>query len=237
MKTWTSGNYQITRVLSLGSNAFLIAAPHGNILVDTGRSSFRRQLLKNIEAADESKRGIDFLILTHSHYDHCQNARYLKETYGAKIVMSSREAIYTESGYTPLPGGTFRFTDVLSSMGSKIGKQQFGYESFNADFLVDEYLDLNPTGFDVYCISTPAHSAGSISIVVGKDTCITGDVLFGVFKDSVLTPFADHADKLTLDWQKLLDTNCQRFLPGHGGEISRDLLQRELEKYRDGKLR
>jgi hydroxyacylglutathione hydrolase len=33
-------------------------------------------------------------------------------------------------------------------------------------------------------------------------------------------------------WDKLLNTNCNLFLPGHGKEISRKLLKNQYEKHK-----
>jgi hydroxyacylglutathione hydrolase len=32
-------------------------------------------------------------------------------------------------------------------------------------------------------------------------------------------------------WEKLLNTSCRLFLPGHRKEISRELLEQEFQKY------
>jgi glyoxylase-like metal-dependent hydrolase (beta-lactamase superfamily II) len=58
-----------------------------------------------------------------------------------------------------------------------------------------------------------------------------GDTLFGIFKNTVSSPFADDLKPLFESWKKRLDTNCKIFLPGHGKEISQQLLQKEYNKY------
>jgi glyoxylase-like metal-dependent hydrolase (beta-lactamase superfamily II) len=55
--------------------------------------------------------------------------------------------------------------------------------------------------------------------------------MFGVVKNAVFPPYADDVETMIKSWKKLLDTRCQLFLPGHGNEINRRLLEKEYEKY------
>jgi hydroxyacylglutathione hydrolase len=55
--------------------------------------------------------------------------------------------------------------------------------------------------------------------------------MLGVFKKSVFPPFADNVNEMINSWGRLLETNCRLFLPGHGYEIKRKLLQTEYEKH------
>jgi glyoxylase-like metal-dependent hydrolase (beta-lactamase superfamily II) len=46
-----------------------------------------------------------------------------------------------------------------------------------------------------------------------------------------IPPYADNIEAMIENWGKLLNTNCNIFLPGHGKEIKRELLQKEYYKY------
>lgn len=76
MKQWKTTNaYWVFLVLSGRSNAYLIRKGNQNVLVDTGKETAYKRLEKNLESLHVSK--IDFLVLTHTHYDHCQMERHL----------------------------------------------------------------------------------------------------------------------------------------------------------------
>jgi len=230
MMNWkTKNGYELFQVLSRRSNSYLICSGVGNILVDTGRESSFKELQKNIGYLNLKLENIDFLILTHTHYDHCQNAFAIKQHANCKILMSEKEAEFCEHGFTPLPKGTFEITRIISKFGNRIGQRSFGYEPFAADIMVRD--ELNLTTSKITLISTSGHSIGSISVIIDDEIAIVGDAMFGVFKKSIFPPFADNTMEMIKSWGKLLETSCHTFLPGHGLEIKRELLQSEYRKY------
>jgi glyoxylase-like metal-dependent hydrolase (beta-lactamase superfamily II) len=92
--------------------------------------------------------------------------------------------------------------------------------------------ETNEFGFNAFVMHTPGHSPGSISVIIDNEIAIVGDAMFGVFRNSVFPPFADDLKQMVLSWGKLLETECTSFLPGHGTEKNRGLLQRQFEKYK-----
>ena len=230
MKNWkTKKGTTIFQVLNRRGNSFLICSENGNLLVDTGRVSSYNQLQKNIRTLHIKPESIGLLIPTHTHYDHCQNAFAIKEQTNCNVVVSEKEVAYAKCGFTPLPNGTFALTRMISNLGKWMSERKFGYKPFSADLLIAEELDLEP--FNIKVIPTPGHSPGSISVIVEDEIAIVGDTLFGVFRKSVFPPFADDVNEMIVSWGRLLETGCNIFLPGHGHEIERDLLQTEYEKY------
>lgn len=232
MKRWsTADGTKIVRVLGGRSNAYLVGSPRGNILVDTGKSNRREQLLNNIRANDPDDRGIDLLILTHTHFDHCHNAAFLKRTFGCRIILNKNEAPFAQSGFTPLPEGTNRATRLIVKLGKAIGSRRFGYEPFEADLVFDETLDLKEQGYNLKVVATPGHSPGSASLIVNDEIALVGDATFGILPWSVFPPYADEVNTLVKSWGKLLTSGCSLFLPGHGRAIRRDLLQKQADYY------
>jgi glyoxylase-like metal-dependent hydrolase (beta-lactamase superfamily II) len=233
MKKWITKNGSVIyQVLGERSNSFLISAKQKNILVDTGTQSSYKRLLQNIKSVKSDNEIIDILILTHTHYDHCQNAFMIKKDFNSRIIMNESESAFVLKGYTPLPNGTFGITKFISFVGKKLGKRYFGYTPFSADTILKESYDLTDNGLDIKLISTKGHSIGSISVIVDNEIALVGDTMFGKFKQSVFPPFADDIDQMIMSWEKLLRTNCITFLPGHGKEINRELVQKELERHR-----
>lgn len=232
MNSWhTKNGYRVFQVLSGRSNVFLISAADQIILVDTGYHNAYKRLRQNIDVLDFSNKHIDFLILTHTHYDHCQNAASLQRAEKCKVIVSAHEAGYIKDGYTPLPKGTMLLTKPLPKLGNLIGKKKFGYAPFTADIIVDEKLDLSDYGLKIELIHTGGHSPGSISVIVDGEFALVGDAMYKMFKNYVLPPFADNRMEMVESWKKLLETSCNIFLPGHGTSVSRELLQEQYEKF------
>lgn len=232
MKTWkTSHDHKVFQVLSGRSNAYLLRAGQYNILVDTGKKNAYKKLQQNIKSLLPDHQHIHFLILTHTHFDHCQNAATIKDKHQCNIIMSEHEAIFAKNGYTPLPNGTFLITRPISSLGKRLGKNRYGYEPFTPDILVNDAYDFNESGLNIKIITTRGHSLGSLSIIIDNEIAIVGDTLFGIFRNSVFPPYADKKNELSDSWKALLNTNSELFLPGHGKEISKKLLLNEYHKF------
>jgi glyoxylase-like metal-dependent hydrolase (beta-lactamase superfamily II) len=231
MQKWkTKNGYEIFRVSAGRSHVFLISTGKGNLLVDTGWKSSFTNLRRNIGLLQLSQ-PISYLILTHTHFDHCYNAAEIRHLENCKIVISEHDAAFTRIGYTTIPGGTLAITRALSSIGKALGRRWFGYPPFNPDRIIGEDLDLSSEGYAVKIISTPGHTKGSVTILIDHEIAIVGDTLIGLFRNSVFPPFADDQKEMIRSWEKLLETECHLFLPGHGREITRKLLEKEYDKY------
>ena len=75
-----------------GDSAFLVDDGETAILYDSGFAFTGEGLVKNVQNALGS-RNLDYIFLTHSHYDHALGSAYVKRAYpGAKVAASSYAA-------------------------------------------------------------------------------------------------------------------------------------------------
>ena len=231
MKTWTTKNCMIYQVLEGRSNSFLINSQDSYILIDTGRKNSWKILSSKIdEILGENE--LSCLILTHTHFDHSENAAKIKKKYKSKIIVHQSESEYLMHGSSPLPKGTNLTTGfMINTLGKRI-QSRYNYEPADPDILVDKKYDLVNFGFNAHIINTPGHSKGSMSVIIRDEIGIVGDSMFGVFGNSIYPPFADDTENLVKSWSKLISTNCDLFLPGHGKGISRKLLKMQYEKHK-----
>jgi len=229
MRTWnTSSGYKIIRILAGRSNVFLLNYRNKNILIDTSPESRRKQLDNRLKMMDIDH--IDYLILTHTHYDHAGNAAWIKEKYMAQVILHKTEAKCLASGKNILPQGTNFFSGTLVKLFAKPFLRLSGYDPCKHDILVDSLFDLKETGFNGNIMHTPGHTEGSLSVIIDNEIALAGDTLFGIFRNSVFPPFADDINKLVKSWGDLLKTGCSVFIPSHGSAITRELLQKEYDR-------
>lgn len=232
MKNWkTKNGFNVVQLLSGRSNAYLLLKDQLVILIDTGKKSACKKLLRQIRSLGLSGDKITHLILTHTHFDHCQSAAKIKEISSCSIVVSGMATHSIAAGYTTLPRGTTCLTNLLSAIGRWIGRKGFGYQPFVADQLIRGDVDFMDAGSLIRIVETPGHSDDSIAVIVDDEIAVVGDVMFGVFRNSIYPPFADHPGTTIQSWKRLLDTPCSTFLPGHGKKITRDLLASQYTKY------
>jgi glyoxylase-like metal-dependent hydrolase (beta-lactamase superfamily II) len=232
MEQWTtSSGYHVYQVLKGRGNAYLVSAGDHHLLVDTGMKSSFRRLGQTINGLLPKGKTLDFLVLTHTHYDHCQSARRIRDKENCRVVLGQPESSYAQKGFAPLPRGTSLMPRLLTGIGNLMGKKAFGYLPFEADIEIDDDYDLMGGLANVRLITTPGHSPGSVSLLVDDEVAVVGDAAFGIFRNTIFPPFADDTRRLIQSWKKLLDTPCHIFLPGHGGPISRKMLEKEYRRH------
>lgn len=228
-------NQNQTRIIRIPlgkANAYFVISGRQVLLIDTGEKRKEKKILQALASLGFSPGDIRLIILTHTHYDHCGSVRTLKEMTGAKIVVHQSEAICLKAGYGGFPKGTTRLTKAISWMGSRIGKRMGGYAPVSPDITISERVGLEEYGTDGYILPTPGHTSGSVSVIVSNRHALVGDTLFNVFRKSLFPPFADDQEELVRSWEKLFDTGCETFYPGHGKPFERDRFRqsREAEK-------
>lgn len=234
MKIWvTKSGYKIIRVLPGRSNVFLLTNGEKNILIDTSISYLWGKLQRRLELLNIET--IDYLVLTHSHFDHAANASRIKEKYKSTVVIHMNDAQLLSKGETVIPKGTVLFTTLLVNTLSRfIPKSLIKYTPCEPDLLIDSDYCLKTIGFNAYLTHTPGHTKGSLSLIVDDEIAIVGDTLFGVFRWSVYPPYADDRNAMINSWKKLLDTKCLIFLPSHGSANKRSLLEKNFRMLQKG---
>ncbi|MEZ5104072.1 MAG: MBL fold metallo-hydrolase [Draconibacterium sp.] len=229
MKIWkTKNGFKVIKILSGRSNVFLVTNGKKNILVDTSPTRKWSKLDRNLKSFNVSK--IDLLILTHTHYDHVENAFRVKKNYGVQVFVHQEEEYFIRTGKNKFPSGTNLFTRFLVRTLGAMLSNKFNFSPCQPDVIIDSVFSLKKYGLNAYLLPTPGHSAGSISLIVDNEIAIVGDALFGVFKNSVFPPFADDIKTLVKSWGKLLETDCSLYLPAHGSVKTKEEVQQEFNR-------
>ncbi len=229
MNRWkTKTGYEVIQVLAGRSNVFVLTNGEKNLLVDTSVSRLRKILQRRLDSLGVET--IDYLVLTHAHYDHAANARHIQKKYKAKVIVQRADEPWLSAGDNMLPAGTNLITRTIVNLLGKWLFHLFRYEPCRPDLVVDSQADLKSFGENVYLIHSPGHTPGSMSIIVDDELALVGDTLFGVFRWTVFPPYARDPETMIRSWRKLLQTNCSLFLPSHGTSIQRTLLKKDFEQ-------
>lgn len=177
---------------SLENNCYLITdkATSKSALVDCTDAS--EKMLEFIGDAD-----LEYILLTHGHFDHIGGVRQVKEKYGAKVVISKDDAPMLSSGKLSLAAFCGAF-----------------HNNAEADITVDEgdVISLGETKINV--LATPGHTKGGVCYIA--DNCIfTGDTLF--FCSCGRTDFPGGSAKEIMNSLKRLSNlnKDYKIYPGH----------------------
>jgi hydroxyacylglutathione hydrolase len=229
MRIWnTTSGHKIVQVLNGRSNVFLLSDKGKNILIDTSPKFMWNRLQNRLSQLKIDK--IDYLILTHTHFDHAANSRQLKIKYGAKVIVHRSEVEYLANGENVLLKGTNPVSEVIAWFFGNLFLSLAKYESCQYDLMVDSTFNLSDLGFNGYIIHTPGHSPGSMSVVIDDEVALVGDTMFGVFRCTIYPPFASDAAQMINSWGKLLETNSTIFIPSHGFANQRSLVEKEFKR-------
>jgi hydroxyacylglutathione hydrolase len=224
MKKWlTKNTYSVCRILAGRSNVFLVTKDGKNILVDTSPAYRWNSLRRRLGRLKISR--LDYLVLTHTHFDHAANANKVGQTYGAKVLVNERESGFLEAGDNVLIKGTNPLTAMLVNLFAKRLLSRKRYEPCKADIKIDLTYSFNNEGLNIYLVHSPGHTIGSMSLIVDDEIAIVGDAMFGVFPWSVMPPFAENAPLMLKSWDILLATKCKLFLPSHGNAKTKQQLE------------
>ena len=223
----------ITRIKTInlgGVNCYLATAGNDFVLIDTGFSNKRRQLVDELENAGCQPDNLKLIILTHGDIDHAANAAYLRQNYHSRIAMHREDAGMVEQGN--MGWNRKARPDKISPLGSMI--ILFGsvstffsatnkFDKFSADMFLEDGQPLADFGLDATVIYLPGHSKGSIGILTASGDLFCGDLLWNMRKPGphfLVDDLAAYSSSL----QKLKSLNVKTVYPGHGSPFSLEKL-------------
>jgi hydroxyacylglutathione hydrolase len=223
----TKNKQIVTQIVDERSNVYLIQSKNIIILVDTSTSSNRTRLDTKLSELNINR--IDYLILTHIHFDHMANAAFIVEKYKAKVIINNNAVPYIKELKNEPIVGTCVLTKLLGIIGTRY-YNNIKYDRFTPDILCTDTYDLAEIGLIGTIITTPGHTDSSISIIIDDEIAIVGDALFGIFKHSIISPYMSNKQAMKKTWKKLLNNQVTVFLPGHGKPIIRERLETMVKK-------
>lgn len=213
------------------SHCYYLPSSNGGVLIDAGNHHKQNHLQSVLLAHEHDIRDIRYIILTHTHHDHVGSLADIKKISGAKVFVHKAEAGFLANGRTPLPKGTSLWTKIMVRIGKMI--RVGSYPAVTPDFIIADQLELSEFEFDVNILSTPGHTAGSMTIIVNDKYAFVGDTMFNIRHETVFPPFVNDEAALLSSWNCLLETPCEIFYPGHGRPIDRAKLERSYKKALD----
>lgn len=200
-------------------NCHLVKTDAGYILIDTGCSNRRTNLERGLEKAGCKPGNLKLVILTHGDFDHVGNAAYLREKFGAKIVMHHGDSGMVEHGdmFWNRKKGNILFKMIGSIF---LGLKKA--DRFDPDLYVEDDYDLYEHGFDARIIHIPGHSSGSIGILTASGDMFCGDLILNGKKPKH-NSIIDDSKAANASIEKLKSLNINTVYPGHGRPFPMEL--------------
>ena len=180
------------------STISLLTSGDRHMLIDTGPASRRPLLYQALKSRNLAFEDIDTVILTHLHWDHCQNTDLFKD---ARIVLHPKELDYARNPNRGDISAAWYIADMLGKM------------------KVEPVSDGDEIAEGVTIVDTPGHTKGHVSVLAdvgGEKVLVAGDALpdSGTVKRGMPYNIFWDVDEATDSVEKMLDTS-QVFYPGH----------------------
>ncbi len=212
------------------SNSVLLVNGSSSVLIDTGVSG-HLQTFKNVFQQNKLQfEDIKLIILTHTHHDHTGNLPELAKLTGAGVLVHKNEFDNLKNGFTPIPPGIRLYPKFISKVGRIFRPKFASPPPFEARFINYDEFDLNEFGIDGKIISTPGHSAGSQSVLIGNEL-ICGDTFINLPKNMFFPHFVEDPKTLLQTWQKLFELGIEKIYPGHGKPFKTEKAYPEFKKW------
>lgn len=172
-------------------------------LVDAGTGMAHSALKRRIAEVVGPSVALEYLLLTHCHYDHTGGAAAVRRDYGCRIVAHELDAIYLERGDDEVTAASW-------------------YGTHLAPFPVDWKLQGDKTEIalgdgKITALHCPGHSPGSLVFTakIKDKLALFGQDVHGPIHPALLSNEQDYRRSL----QKLLELDADLLLEGHYGVI------------------
>lgn len=181
--------------------AYLIHVDGRAAIVDAGCGNATEKMLENIRKCNVPDAAMDYLLITHCHFDHTGGAAELKERLNLKIVAHNQDAEYLEKGDQDVTAASW-YGAVLKpvSVDMKLHKSR-------------ETILLGRR--EIIAMHVPGHSPGSLVYQVvsdGQKVLFAQDV-HGPIHPDLLSDSDAYQDSL----KKMLELNADILCEGHYG--------------------
>ncbi len=207
------------------SNCYLVMGEK-NILVDTGSPNEAEKIINTINKFGITMQDISLIIHTHGHSDHCGSTKAMVNLFNIPTLIHKADYEMTKNG----KNYTIKYTKFISRFIRPFVDKSFA--GFEADYIIEDSLDLSKFGIKGQLVHTPGHTQGSISLIFDNNEAIIGDTLMGGYFGGLVSPqlpdfhyFADNLEEVKKSVQKLLTFNCHTFYVGHGGYLTKKTIE------------
>ncbi len=178
-------------------------------LIDAGTGKGHKRLISNIEKCGINASQIEYLFITHCHFDHTGGAWKVREGFDCKIVAHELDAVYLEKGDSTVTAARW-YGKVLEPL-----KVDYTITSFEESFMVGNRK--------IKSFHTPGHSPGSVVYLIESEgkKILFGQDVHGPLDPSLLSNHKDYIKSLKFLLSLKIDILCE----GHFGifEGERDI--------------
>ena len=215
-------NLSITDVrVQPGDAAFLLDDGETAILYDTGFG------FTGFAVADKIKtllgeRTLDYIFLTHSHYDHALGSAYIKQLYPEAIVVAGEYA--TKIFQKPTAKAVMRELDQKFAETCGVFEYEDLTDALQVDFPVSDGSEICAGKLTFEAIDLPGHTRCSVGYYCAEHKLLLGSETIGVFNgtDDVVPSYLVGVQLALDSITRVRELDIQQILVPHYGILNRE---------------
>lgn len=203
-----------------GDSGFLIDDGKTSILYDTGFGFTGDKLCENVKHLLGSRK-LDYIFLTHSHYDHALGAVYVQKEYpDAKIVAGEYAAGIFEK---PSAKSTMRSLDRKFARKCGVYEYEDLIDNLKVDIAVKDGDTVTAGDMIFTVINLPGHTKCSVGFYLAENKLLLNSETLGVyFGENTILPICLVGYKMSLDsFKRVEELEIENMLVPHYGLLDK----------------
>ncbi len=232
MRIFETDKLRIDKIGSPGGEAYLARTPEHTLLYDSGFAYSAPALIAELEEllAEPGKRELDYLFLTHSHYDHASGSVWIKKRWPHTVILASAHTarVFERPGAREVMKRlNHEALEETRSLGLTLARAQAltDYsllDTLTVDVVVGDgsVIDLGSVSLEV--ITAPGHTRCSLMLWCPEERLLFGSESLGVLvDDSLVAPayLTGYADSLATI-ARAQSLHPEHILPNHKQMLS-----------------
>lgn len=197
---------------------YLVIGRGSAAMIDSGCGYGHQELLNNVLRCGVDPERIEYLLLTHCHFDHTGGAKRLKDQLNCRIVVHELDAQFIEEGDDTVTAAAW-YGDIMPPVA--------------VDMKIDGIEEEIPLpGKGIKAFHTPGHSPGSMVYVTESDglKILFAQDVHGPLHPDLLSDAADYQQSL----RHLISLEADVLCEGHFGVYEgKEAVRRFIECYLD----
>ncbi len=226
-------NIKITDVrIHGGDSGFLIDDGETSVLCDSGFAFTGNSMVDKIKE-QLGNRKLDYIFLTHSHYDHVLGALYAMRTWPDAVVVAGEYAAKIFS--KPSAKSVMRNLDKKFAVTCGAGPYEDIIDELRVDITVNDGDIINAGKMTYKVVDLPGHTKCSIGFYLVENKLLLSTETLGIYAgNGIILPSFLVGYKMTLDSiSKVENMDIENILVPHYGLLDRENTKIFLKKARE----
>lgn len=197
------------------SNVYLLRGDSTAVLIDTGTAKYKEKVLNCCRSAN-----VKLLILTHGHFDHCQNAAYLARELNCSVGIAKEDVPQLESHQKRKVFGKGIWGNFYAYASNRNIRTN-EIEAMTPDVILEDGMPLSQYGIDGKVIKLAGHTKGSIGVQLATGELFVGDAMQNILFPAAAWCYEDY-EQSRESAALIRNMSSRAIFYGHGKETKEE---------------